>query len=1124
MITTLMSGFRYVGFALLAIVALCLLVMASEARDGREQVPKIMVEEGNPRGDLPPLELFGVAQAGTTWIGWLPGAYDPVTNPFSVGPGGVWDFDDRGTRPCPVEDGYQEYIKNGAYAQGWTSEDVLAQKGLYWNAQDFSDPAFSCQGNAALSGAYSAWCGLVTPDAATCFTDAPGYGHNWNQWLCRVFTNPTGLSYIFKSDTEPGFDYAYVIIDRDLPDSCGWSGDNADTVRCYDDTNGPASVSIDLTNLPGGDPDFCADEAFVTSDYSGDTVKICFVLVSDSAWDDEDGEYATCDGGFTVDDILVTTTGGSDTTTFESGTLEGWTSCGGFSPGDYVAVRSASSFHNNDACGLESCDMSGCVLTYFNPDIPGQYGTGGHYAGDMHKRAWSPAVNVSNYPPRGYVLRVTQYIDLPIPNWIFKRYYVRYVQNPECPTGAWSRPMTDGYIYPSWGYCTYRTWGFSQYVPADADSVKVGYSIWNGCNVWETPCTNGNDSPVIDNFKLGIFDLSYPAAYVRSTDNYTDAFPEDDALGGLPSSATALMDIANNRSQEGYFLRLGDTAYVRLEEPDVKMEFCFRVVPGPGTDTSDPWFAKYGESGISPCDTTAMHCTRMDTAFAAGDGDTTSAYETQVVFDGYWATMIHEDDLNYVAEGEEILPDSLFTPGSRIFYAFRSSFFSSPGNHSWLPFGADPTGTDLSGWYEIMVLPDQCKDPPACLLYVDYYNRGAQRPIEEALTMLGRTWDRYDMRAESSHQGNGIGNRVLGPGRYRLARGPIGPSLDHMTQYRVMMINTGNFNQGVVFSDGGRGTPDDPSNDITFMDNWLSEGTYRGLWLNGNSIASDFSSATGGSPKPAFLNRELATDLVHEDYRYLVGHSVDDKCHRLSSGGGRVVNTYSVTDSMSFVGSGCPQLYDFDVIEERDAENGHEFVSLMYDDTGATHPPGYYASVDHIFRAPNAPFDTVRTKIDGFSMHNLRMNEPACGGADNVMIALWIRDVLGGVANDGYFFDTDLQVQYCPPVGPETVGIPGGRPGGGPRNALFQNYPNPFRGGRGTTIHYSAAKVGGAKVYIFDAAGRLVRTLSDKAALGDNYVVWDGVGSNGRRAPSGVYFYEIEMDGFSAHKKMLLVR
>lgn len=1117
------ASFARVGITVLALLSLCLLGVSVEARDGRRPDLKRMVEGGNHRGDLPATDLFWISQAGTTWIGWVPGAYDPVTNPHSIGEGGLWDFDDRGVLPCPIEDGYHEYLKNGAYAQGWTSEDVLAQKGLYWHAEDFGHPDFSCQGNAALGGTYSAWCGVVTPDPSSCFTSAPGYGHYWSQWLCRTVSNPTGLSYTFKSDTESGFDYAYVIIDKDMPDSCGAVREEADTLRCYTDVNGPTTETIDLTNLPGGDPDFCAEEGSTNSDYSGETAKICFVVVSDGYWDDEDGKYATCDGAFTVDDVIITTTGGADTTTFETGTLEGWTKCGGFSPGDFVAIRDRSSIMNNDVCGFDGCDMTGCILTYFNPNIPGQYGMGGHYAGDAHKRAWCPPVYVGDYPPRGYMAEVTWYEDLVGANWIFKRYWVRYVQDPGCPTGAWSDPKTDGFY---WSYvykiCHRRSMDWSPWVPADAESVQIGFSVWNGCENWEVPCTNGNDSPVIDNVRLGVFDLSYYPVFVRSTDNYNDAFPEDDALGAFPSTATALIDIANNRSYEGYFLRLGDTAYVRHDEPDVKVEFCFRVIAGPGTDTSDPWFAKYGEAGLAGCDTTGLHCTRMDTAFSAGNGDTSSQYETQVVYENLYATMIHEDDPLYVAEGEEILPDSLFTPGSKIFFAYRNSFQGTPGNYGWEPYTADPAGEDLSGWYEVSVLPDQCKDPLACLLYVDYYNRGAQGPIEDALVMLGRTWDRYDVGAESSNQGNGIGNRTLGPGRYRL-RGPIGPSLDHMAQYKVLLVNNGNFGQGTNISDGGRGVPDDPTNDITFLDNWISEGTYKGLWLSGSGIASDFYYATGGSPKPGFLSRELATDLVDDSYRDAVAHSVDDKCHRLLSNGGRVINTYSLTDSMSFVGSGCPKLYDFDVLSERDGESGHEFVSLMYDNTGVTHPPGYYASVDHIFRAPIAPYDTVRTKIDGFSLHNLRMNSPNCADGDNLMVALWMRDVLGGMGNNGYFFDEDLQVQYCPPVGPETVGIPKG-PGRIARNALFQNYPNPFRGGGVTTIHYSASARGKAEIRIFDAAGRLIRMLSDAADVGDNYVTWDGKGATGRKTPSGVYFYEIRINGFSAHKKMLLVR
>ena len=853
--------------AFLAVAVFVFLVATpADAREARKERVFIEVEDPGIPDEAYGAGPLRVAAAGTTWIGWVPGAYDPVTNPHSLGEGGYWDFDDRGTRPCPIEDDFHEYLKNGAYAQGWSPEDVLAQKGLYWHAEDFGDPDFSCQGNSALAGTYSAWCGTLEPTGISCFKALPGYGHHWSQWLCRTVANPTGLQYTFKSDTEPDYDYAYVFIDAEYPDSCGWVGYDADTLRCYDGVHGPVVESLDLTNLPGADPDFCPEEFFTAPDYSGDTVKICFVVVSDNVWDDEDGKYSTCDGAFTVDDIVVTTTSDADTTDFETGTLEGWTACAGFSPGDYVAIRHRDSIYNNTTCGYENCNMSGCVLAYYNPNIPGHHGYGGHYAGECHKRAWSPPVYVGSYPPRGYVIHLNRYAELPISDWFFSRYYVRYYQDSSCPTGAWSEPLTDGYIWPyvpNW--CSDYQWGAYGLVPADAESVMIGYSIWSACTYWETPCTNGNQSPAIDNVRLGIYDLSVPVSYMRSVDNYTDAFPEADDLGEFPSSETALMDIATNLSHGGHFMRLGDSAVVRLNEPDTRVDFCFRVVPGPGTNTGDPWFVAYGEGGTPPCDTTGIHCVRMDTCFHAGDGEPGSPYEFQKVAQGNFCTMIHEEDPLYAGEGEEILPDSLFTPGSKIFYAFRMSYLPGPGPYSWMPFNADPTGADVSNWFEVSVLPDQCKDPGACLLYVDYYNRGAQAPIEAALAGIGHTWDRFDLRAEASWQGNGIGNRVLGAGRYRLDRGPIGPSMDHLTQYNVMLVNNGRFSAWVNFSDGGTGTPDDPTDDVTFLKNWISEGRYKGLWLSGDNIACDFTKPMSG-PKPGFLSTELAADLIDCSY------------------------------------------------------------------------------------------------------------------------------------------------------------------------------------------------------------------------------------------------------------------
>ncbi len=88
---------------------------------------------------------------------------------------------------------------------------------------------------------------------------------------------------------------------------------------------------------------------------------------------------------------------------------------------------------------------------------------------------------------------------------------------------------------------------------------------------------------------------------------------------------------------------------------------------------------------------------------------------------------------------------------------------------------------------------------------------------------------------------------------------------------------------------------------------------------------------------------------------------------------------------------------------------------------------------------------------------------------------------------------------------------------------VSQNVPNPLSRGGATTINYSVAAAGVVSIRILDAAGRLVRTISERASAGANSVTWDGRGADGRRVPSGVYFYEIKAGSFSAERKMLVV-
>ena len=84
------------------------------------------------------------------------------------------------------------------------------------------------------------------------------------------------------------------------------------------------------------------------------------------------------------------------------------------------------------------------------------------------------------------------------------------------------------------------------------------------------------------------------------------------------------------------------------------------------------------------------------------------------------------------------------------------------------------------------------------------------------------------------------------------------------------------------------------------------------------------------------------------------------------------------------------------------------------------------------------------------------------------------------------------------------------------------NYPNPFSGS--TSIAYSLAAAGKAKIAIYDIHGALVKVLLDtRKDAGDYSVEWDGNGADGEPASSGVFFCLIET-GSSSETKRSLVR
>ena len=101
---------------------------------------------------------------------------------------------------------------------------------------------------------------------------------------------------------------------------------------------------------------------------------------------------------------------------------------------------------------------------------------------------------------------------------------------------------------------------------------------------------------------------------------------------------------------------------------------------------------------------------------------------------------------------------------------------------------------------------------------------------------------------------------------------------------------------------------------------------------------------------------------------------------------------------------------------------------------------------------------------------------------------------------------------------------PGGRGAGALRsNALFQNSPNPFTAA--TRIAFSTKAEAHVRLSVFDASGRLVRTLVDEERRADDYVEeWDGRDSDGRALAAGMYFCRVELPGWTDAKKMALTK
>jgi len=89
--------------------------------------------------------------------------------------------------------------------------------------------------------------------------------------------------------------------------------------------------------------------------------------------------------------------------------------------------------------------------------------------------------------------------------------------------------------------------------------------------------------------------------------------------------------------------------------------------------------------------------------------------------------------------------------------------------------------------------------------------------------------------------------------------------------------------------------------------------------------------------------------------------------------------------------------------------------------------------------------------------------------------------------------------------------------------ALDQNHPNPFN--PQTEIRFTVHRAGTGSLLVFDVRGQRVRTLlRGRLETGPHAVTWNGRADDGSEVPSGVYFYQLRLNGECSVRKMMLVR
>jgi len=924
------------------------------------------------------------------------------------------------------------------------------------------------------------------------------------------------LKYDYVADTEPGFDYQYLVAD-----TMGALDGSAEVVAFS--TTGPATGSANINFSEGVD---------MRSDSGAFNIKFC--AFSDGGYSDEDGLYATTCGALAVDNIVLkdgSTT--LETADFEAGN-DGWVLSAPVPGlgGDWSDIKSQGDLANVlTPCGCNFMKGGKDTVMVFEDLSVGGHGL---YQDNVAMSPWIDLLAAGRVGAPQKFFRFDGYFELPLLNYIFVQTVAQWYPAVCSITGKYiTSPITsDGFVRYFGGVPTCRMYvpgadtavylTFATVIASTAEQVRIGLGTLNYCRFYGNCTGVTNSTPWFDNVRFGAAGIpGAPVISLRTIDTPQDSFPEN---GSLRINAAGRLDCNNIKgfATPEPFSSTGDTLCVNGGAGGSEVYVQFAVDPGPGCAAAvAAWIA--GEPGLVSAGTWRgqnWYYARLDSAEAGGgpvaNKFMTTYIESSASFSG---TDADRDPGDLDPNGgqtrlvNDIFPDGLFTPGTRVNMFFKAKFTAGS---TW--YTTPDTATVLPIEFEVLPSSFAADSTFNCVLFVDHAtDRGSAVWIEPALKSVltgtsanfeGTAYDRWDVQAPSSGQAS----------YGRPLNTEFGATIVQTLGYKAIVWNTAALNASNLVKE-----------DADVLIPWLSLTEpglgFNNLYLNGDGIAESMTLEASSEPSSLRLLNEFcgvkfncatlrdpscpSTSGVQDTSACVPIDPVVGAVVAGSLGGGRAVQHYGQ-------GNGCPQLRSFDVLDLYAGGLGSPAGDEEYN--APIKGVIQYASISN--EATGGP--DYKTVVDGVSLHYRRDSNAPCAfgiatSTPSPAIAERVEEVLT------WFGYTGAPSPCDDPTAGTSVPVDPRQPSF--KTGLANFAPNPLLNGAKGTIQFTMARDSKAAVEIFDVNGRLVRTVFDGVAKeGLNVVHWDGTDSGSRSVASGVYFYRLKANGDEFANKLVVVR